>query len=512
MPYRYNAITNAPDYYEGGSSITTDSGSASPSSGNAITIQGGTGINTSASGNAVSINLSTPVAVSSGGTGVSSFSTNSLLIGGDPITELGVLSKGSLLVGNDTGTPSFLAIGQNGQILTADQTAEYGVSWGDNNVDLTAFGEQLVAQVTPEVLIHFPYNINSLVVNTSSTGSGTVTHSGQFAVIQSGAASSSSAYLESNRYLEYHPGMGALIRFTAIFDYPKVGNRQLVGIGTSDNGFFFGYDGLQFLICRLSEGVYYEVPQEEWNVDPMDGTGPSGMTLDTNKGNVFQIRYQWLGFGAQYFYIENQYTGTFQLVHRIDYANQNKKTSVANPSFPFRVVSENTTNTSNVIVKIPSIAMFVEGQTNNANYIRHAVDNEKTIAGSTLTNILTIKNKTTYQGITNTVQIQPDFLAISSDGTKNYTFRMLINATLGGTPNYVDVDTNTSVVSWDTAGTTVTGGYLVATVPLSKVGQTSITFTDYDFILSPGSTLTIAAESSAGGDATAGISWQSRFT
>ena len=43
----------------------------------------------------------------------------------------------------------------------------------------------------------------------------------------------------------------------------------------------------------------------------MDGTGPSKQTLDPEFGNVFKIQYQWLGFGAIIFSIENSVTGDF---------------------------------------------------------------------------------------------------------------------------------------------------------------------------------------------------------
>ena len=34
-----------------------------------------------------------------------------------------------------------------------------------------------------------------------------------------------------------------------------------------------------------------------FNIDKLDGSGPSGMVLDPQKGNAYQIGYQYLGFG-----------------------------------------------------------------------------------------------------------------------------------------------------------------------------------------------------------------------
>ena len=48
------------------------------------------------------------------------------------------------------------------------------------------------------------------------------------------------------------------------------------------------------------------IPQASWNGDDIfDGNGITGATLDPTKGNVYQITYQWLGFGAISFFIED---------------------------------------------------------------------------------------------------------------------------------------------------------------------------------------------------------------
>lgn len=376
--------------------------------------------------------------------------------------------------------------------------------------DKSAFGELLIQPLTPQVIVHFPYNLNTDIVNTSTTGSGAVTHSGQFVQIASGAATSSSGTLFTNKFLEYHPGIGALVRFTAIWGTGITGNIQIAGPGNATDGFFFGYNETSFGVMRRSASSDTWIPQSTWNVDKYDGTGKSGNTLDTSKGNVFQIKFQWLGFGAISFYIENQITGELDLVHQISYTNQNTETSIENPSLPFCATSINTTNNTDIVIKISSIGMFVEGILNDASHTIHAIDNTKTI--STELSILTIRNKSTYQGISNAVQIQPTYLSLAADGTKNVTIHAHINTTLGGTPSYTDIDADTSVVDYDIAGTTITGGRLVFIAELSKTGDKFINLRDLNMILSPGDTLTFDATSSSSNDVSIGVMWQERFS
>ncbi len=372
----------------------------------------------------------------------------------------------------------------------------------------TAFGEQSVAQIYPKVLVHFPYNLNTDIVSTQITGSGSVTHNNHLALIQSGAATSSTGKLMTIGVLEYNPGMGALARFTAIFSEGVTGNTQVAGIGDDNDGFFFGYNGPEFGILHRAGGVETWIPQRQWNGNRMLGDEKILQTLDPQKGNVYQIRYQWLGFGAIEFSIEDNLGGLY-IVHTIRYANKNLNVSVNNPTFNFFSKSSNTTNNTNIVIKIASIGLYIEGENTNTGETRNCILNTKTI--TTETNILTIRNKATYQSVPNKVIIQPDFLTLSADGTKNVIIKVYLNTTLGGTPSYTDIRTNNSVVDYDTAGTTITGGILLAAFALNKTGSLSQSFREFNFYLYPGSWMTFSAQSSASNEVTTAISWSEKF-
>lgn len=379
-----------------------------------------------------------------------------------------------------------------------------------SQIPKTAFGEVSVAEATPRVLMHFPYNLNTEIVNTSTTGSGSVTHANDFAVISSGAATSSSGTLSSIKNLEYYPGTGAICRFTAVFDEGVEGNSRIAGCGSSTDGFFFGYNGTAFGILYRAGGVDTWISQENWNQDPMDGSSRSSQTLVPQNGNVYQIQYQWLGFGQIDFLIENQYSGTLKKVHSIRYSNQNTTVSVNNPTFPFRAHSENTTNDTAVVIKVPLVGMYIQGKESDISYLRKGIDASKSV--TTEAAVLTIRNKSTYQSVTNLVNVQPDFISLATDGSKSVIFRFYLNPTLGGTPSYTDISTNTSVVDYDVAGTTVTGGVLVASIPAAKIDNQNVLFKNYNLILPPGNWFTITAESDLTNSVLVGASWVERFT
>ena len=90
---------------------------------------------------------------------------------------------------------------------------------------------------------------------------------------------------------------------------------------------------------------------------------------------------------------------------------------------------------------------------------------------------------------------------------------MIKDATLGGSPSYTDVSTNTSVIDYDTAGTTVTGGTVIDFGSLASAGSLSesgTTTTDVELL--PGETLTLAVNATTSTtDATVTIRWVEDF-
>lgn len=62
-------------------------------------------------------------------------------------------------------------------------------------------------------------------------------------------------------------------------------------------------------------------------------------------------------------------------------------------------------------------------------------------------------------------------LFTTGDGTKDVILRIARNATIGGTPVWNDINTNASVVQYDTSGTTAAGGRNLIYWGESKVGS-----------------------------------------
>jgi len=150
------------------------------------------------------------------------------------------------------------------------------------NLPLTAFGEVLTAQKTPQVQIKFPYGINSDLIQSlinNSSGGSAVTATAGVANVVAGGTYPSFAQLRSLDTVRYGPGQGSEAEFTGAWPTGGVAlSSQLIGPGDDDEGFFFGYDGVDFGIHHHSHGEL-EIQALEIT-GAATGTGNITITLD----------------------------------------------------------------------------------------------------------------------------------------------------------------------------------------------------------------------------------------
>lgn len=88
------------------------------------------------------------------------------------------------------------------------------------------------------------------------------------------------AVLQSKQYVRYIPGKSQLIFLTGVFA-PSADSAVSVVLRSSTSGTV----------------VDTSVAQASWNIDKMDGTGPSRILLDPTKAQILFIQAQWLGVG-----------------------------------------------------------------------------------------------------------------------------------------------------------------------------------------------------------------------
>lgn len=390
---------------------------------------------------------------------------------------------------------------------------------------ISAFGEISTIEPYPVAQIDFVYGVNEYLTTKVETGSGSVTGSGGLLSCATTAAINSSAQLSSLRYIKYRPGQGAKGMFTAMFTTGAADSKQYAGLFTPslNNGFGFGYDGATFGIWYMKNGSPTHIPQTSWNNDLMNGAGgennKSGMNLIPTNGNVFKINYQYLGFGSVKFFIENSYNGQFVCVHEIKYTNTYTTPSVSQPSLNLLWRAENTANSTNIVVKAASGALFLEGERRLLGS-NHGLDNSKSNI-TTITNIITIRNATSYNGLTNRSHIRLRTVSFASNtggaGSGITTLKIIRNATLAGTTTFttingtsvddgVTITNGNSIASYNTAAT-ISGGTVMFNSIIGVGNNADIDLTELDLFAYPGDIITFSITSTQSVTAGVGTTW-----
>lgn len=398
------------------------------------------------------------------------------------------------------------------------------MSFFNDQFPLTAFGDLRVSELSPIFQGSFEYTVdNTELLDNIVAAGGTVTQADGMGVVSTSATTGSSALLQSHTHVRYHAGLGGVARFTALFTTPVAATEQYAGladvVGSSaafKNGYMVGYDGVTFGFHRFQNDAKISVAQSAWD-DPLDGTGPSGMTLDQTKINLFFIQYQYLGAGAINLLVENEATGEVIVVHTINYANLNTVPSTFNPNFHVVFFTDNKATTTDLIVKTSSFAYFIEGKTTYIENHQPQFSTNILSKGGVTSEvaIFTIRNKVNYASKENFIDVILERIvgAVEASSTNNLSeIRLIKNATLGGTPSFADINASDSIVDIDVAGTTVTGGKHILTIPLAGKNDKAIEdITPFKVILQAGDTITAAGASANNATVKAEILWKELF-
>ena len=154
---------------------------------------------------------------------------------------------------------------------------------------------------------------------------------------------------QTKRVVKYIPGRQNEVSMALLFGTPTTGIRRRFGLFDDDNGAYFedGGDGTYYCVIRRNTAggvVEDRVARADWNYDKLDGTGPSGITADSNAIQFMVIEYEWSGHGQVEFkfVIDNN---AFP-VHRFNHGNRVSHTWSSTAFLPIRVELKNVAGTA----------------------------------------------------------------------------------------------------------------------------------------------------------------------
>ena len=345
-----------------------------------------------------------------------------------------------------------------------------------NTTNFDAFGRLRVSN--PFTLFDSSHRFadNELWSTATATGGTATFNSAQGLVdLAVTAASGSEVVRETTKVFSYQPGKSLLVLSTFVMSAAKTNLRQRVGYYGVNNGYYLELNNttVSFVERSFVTGAVVNtlVAQASWNVDPMDGSGPSGVTLDLTKSQILFMDLEWLGVGTVRigFVID----GNFYVCHKFHHANLIATTYITTASLPLRYEITNTGATSgaSTLKQICSTVLSEGG---------YELRGSQQAVGTPITSPRTLTTAGTFYPIVS-IRLKSTRLdavavatAISIIGNTaaNYNWQVVASGTTtGGT--WVSAGTNSSV-EYNLTGSSFTGGRILASGFFTATANTSV--------------------------------------
>jgi hypothetical protein len=295
-----------------------------------------------------------------------------------------------------------------------------------------------------------------------------------------GSASGDQIIRETIKVFSYQPGKSLLVMNTFVFGTAKANLRQRAGYYGAANGIYFEREGsTNYMVERSSvtgAPINTRVAQADWNQDPLDGTGPSGLTLDSSKAQILYLDIEWLGLGTvRTGFIIN---GAFVPCHNFDHANLVNTTYITTASLPLRYEMTNVAATTgaSTLKQVCSTVISEGGYELRGAQLSAGtpITTPKTLTtAGTVYPIVSVRLKSTRL---DAIAILTAISILGVTNNANYQWLVVVNGTTtGGT--WVSAGTNSSV-EYNITGTSFssTGGRILATGYFqgSNQGATSV--------------------------------------
>lgn len=348
--------------------------------------------------------------------------------------------------------------------VTTEPSGVLSVQGGGTGSD--AFGRLRTAAPLTLFDSSHRYKDNGLWATSSGTGGTTSFDSNAGLVTLNTTTTSGSQIIrETTKVFSYQPGKSLLTMSTFVMNAAKAGLRQRVGYFGANNGIYLEQDGTSspsFVERSYVTGSVTEtrVAQGDWNIDPLNGTGPSGLTLDLTKAQILWMDVEWLGLGTvRIGFVIN---GKLIHCHSFHHSNLIASTYITTASLPLRYEITNTATTasSSTLKQVCSTVVSEGG---------YELRGQQQSIGTAITSPYSLTTAGTFYPVIS-IQLKSTTLdaiviltalsIMAAGGTANYCWRVLANATTSG-GSWVSAGTD-SAVEYNLTGTSSSGGRVMA--------------------------------------------------
>lgn len=286
------------------------------------------------------------------------------------------------------------------------------------------------------------------------------------------------AILQTFEHFRYTSGKGQLILQTFNFGGTDANALSFVGYSDGTDGIEFQANGttLRFQLKSSTDLGTETVNQSAWNLDKLDGTGKSGITLDVSKCQILIIDFQALYVGRVR--VGFDIGGVIYYAHEFNHANLTQYPYIKTANLPLRYGVEALGTVTKAICAVCSTVVQENGSSSNEGY-HFSASGTATAASGARTHILSVQPKTTFNTRVNRAKFVLDSFEVVVTGSNPVKWELCLGNVLTGTTAFNDVNATYSTFAFNTAGTTsgtpaivVASGFVAASA-VNKGGVTA---------------------------------------
>jgi hypothetical protein len=355
-----------------------------------------------------------------------------------------------------------------------------------DSANLDAFSR---LRVSNPLILHnsqFTYDLAPIIYEQITNGTGasiTYDSTNRYGLMTfSSTPTGGKAFMQTYEYLPYQPGRSQLAFVTFNMIAGVANTLKFAGYSDGVNGIEFQLDGTtkQFKLYSGTGSGDLTVTQSSWNIDKLDGTGASGITLDITKVQILVIDIQALYAGRVR--IGFDINGQIIYAHEFLHANNITPPYIQSANLPVRCGMTSTGTVSTTMYFLCS-AVISEGGSEDINVYGYTFqqDSGPISVGTGGTHMMSLRPKTTFAGITNRTRVAYIDVEIYNAGNQPVQWQLCVGQAISGTTTYIDCNTTYSSSEYNVLGTlsgspaiVIDGGFVASSGGAKGVTNTAI--------------------------------------
>lgn len=348
----------------------------------------------------------------------------------------------------------------------------------ERNEQLDAFGRLRTSNLNTYFDSPLKHHEEIYIWDTLTSGNGAWNYSFAENMLSASVVGNGDRVLrQTKEYFQLQNGKSHFGFVGTVLGTTSTGVTKNVGVFDDENGFMIRQSGdgnVHFVVRSSASGTAqdFSVPQTSWNIDTLDGNGPSGINVDFEKLQILAFDMSYSGNGSVRFGV--------MIDNRIIYAHKSSSFNLYNvnnfttPSLPISYEIESTSGSSTL--KQQSCCIMVEGNYEERG-VQRSVNTGLTAinVGSTPVPILSVRLKTQYRKAV----IIPESYTILQTSTNTTLYYAVYMFTSLTNPSWVDSQSNTNCIAQvDKAATAFSGGIMIDSgyLPAKATGNVSERF------------------------------------